>query len=96
MNTSFHFLFTLGYLFFTSITGCSEGGPRIRILYLEQNEKKLLFYGSIHSNDPDDSMFEDIERRFLELQPDIALVEGLVYDCKKSMGVGFSCKGRRQ
>jgi hypothetical protein len=78
VNSLFHLIFILGYLFASAI-GCSDGGSPIKILYLEQNEKRLLFYGSDHSNDPDDSMFEDIEKRFLEFQPEIALVEGKYY-----------------
>ena len=46
------------------------------ILDLQKGEKHLIFYGSDHSNAPDDPMFDDIEKRFLDLKPEIIFNEG--------------------
>ena len=46
------------------------------ILELKNENKYLLFYGSIHSNDKNDQMFKDIEERFIKINPQIVLVEG--------------------
>lgn len=75
-NSAFFLAFIL---LVTVVSGCSEEEPRsqtIRVLGLGYNEKQLLFYGSTHSNDANDPMFEDIESKFLEFQPDAVLVEG--------------------
>ena len=46
------------------------------ILDLQKGKKHLVFYGSDHLNDPADPMFTDIEKRFLEMNPEIVFNEG--------------------
>ncbi|MCK4643903.1 hypothetical protein KAU32_09775 [bacterium] len=46
------------------------------IIDLQKGKKHLIFYGSDHTNDPANPMFDDIEKRFLDMQPDIAFNEG--------------------
>lgn len=46
------------------------------ILDLQKGKKRLVFYGSDHSNNPSDPMFNDIEKYFLDLKPQIAFNEG--------------------
>lgn len=64
------------------ITGCSneyEKATKIKgveVLEIKKNDKLLLFYGSRHSNDIKDPMFEEIKKYFIETQPQIVLVEG--------------------
>jgi mannose-6-phosphate isomerase-like protein (cupin superfamily) len=43
---------------------------------LEGGSKALLFYGSVHSNNPNDPMFDDIEKKFYSFQPDFVWIEG--------------------
>jgi hypothetical protein len=51
--------------------------PAPYVLHLEgKSGAELLYYGSRHSCDPADPMFDDIRARFLALQPNVALVEG--------------------
>ncbi len=51
-------------------------GPESDTLLLEGQSKTLLFFGSVHSNDPDDPMFDDIEDKFKSFNPDFVLIEG--------------------
>ncbi len=56
------------------------------VLELENKENHLIVYGCPHSFDPSDSMFMDIEKRILKLNPDMVLNEGgnwPVFDTKK-------------
>ncbi|MBC8490036.1 MAG: hypothetical protein H8D45_28805, partial [Bacteroidetes bacterium] len=46
------------------------------ILDLQKGNKHLVVYGCLHSFNPDDSMFLDIENRFTGLSPDFSLNEG--------------------
>lgn len=46
------------------------------ILDLQKGNKHLVVYGCLHSFNPDDSMFFDIENRFISLSPDFTLNEG--------------------
>ena len=46
------------------------------ILDLQKGEKHLIFYGSDHSNDPTNHQFDDIEKRFLKMKPEISFNEG--------------------
>ncbi|KPU46078.1 hypothetical protein OXPF_01880 [Oxobacter pfennigii] len=48
----------------------------VEIINLDKNNKKLLFYGSNHSNDIDSPMFKDIEKNFNRIKPQVVLVEG--------------------
>jgi hypothetical protein len=50
--------------------------PAPYVLHLQGSCVELLYYGSRHSCDPADPMFDDIRSRFLALQPSVALVEG--------------------
>ena len=55
------------------------------ILELKNKENHLLVYGCNHSFDTSNSMFTDIEKRLLKLNPDIVLNEGgdwLIFDTK--------------
>lgn len=46
------------------------------ILDLKKGKKHLIFYGSDHINDSADPMYADIEKRFLEMNPEIVFNEG--------------------
>jgi hypothetical protein len=48
----------------------------IKIIDLKSNSKRLLFYGSVHSNNKVDPMFTDIESKFNSTKPQVVLVEG--------------------
>lgn len=51
--------------------------PTPYVYKLLGKRKELLYYGSAHhSADPQNPMFTDIEEKFLEFNPDIALFEG--------------------
>lgn len=50
--------------------------PGVKIIDMKSGGKHLLFYGSRHSNDKTDPMFEDIEKKFLSMNPQVVLVEG--------------------
>ncbi|ROR28219.1 hypothetical protein EDD66_105158 [Mobilisporobacter senegalensis] len=45
-------------------------------LYLTSQNKSLLWFDIVHSNNPHDIMFNDIEIKFVEFSPDLVLVEG--------------------
>lgn len=51
-------------------------GERIYTFELTNGQKKILYFGSAHTNNPDDPIFEDIKKRFDELDPEIVYVEG--------------------
>ncbi|MTI66877.1 MAG: TraB/GumN family protein [Firmicutes bacterium] len=62
-----------------NITGCqvfNNKSEKIKILDLKDGDKHLLFYGSEHSNDEKNPMFEDIKEKFHFINPEIVLVEG--------------------
>ncbi|MTI71841.1 MAG: TraB/GumN family protein [Firmicutes bacterium] len=62
-----------------NITGCqvfNNKSEKIKILDLKEGDKHLLFYGSEHSNDENNPMFEDIKEKFHSINPEIVLVEG--------------------
>lgn len=44
---------------------------------LKAGEKQLRYFGSFHVMDPEDPVFEQIEKSFNEIDPDIVLVEGV-------------------
>ena len=46
------------------------------IIDLKKGNKHLIFFGSRHSNDPNDPMFNLIEEKINDMKPDIALHEG--------------------
>lgn len=50
--------------------------PTPYVYKLSGKGKELLYYGSTHSADPEDPIFTDIEKKFFEFDPDIALCEG--------------------
>jgi hypothetical protein len=50
--------------------------PLPYILDISNKQKHLIYYGVNHSNNPNDSMFIDIENRFINLKPEIAFNEG--------------------
>lgn len=45
------------------------------VFELEKNGKKLVYFGASHSQDPNDPMFADIEKKFKELDPQLVLIE---------------------
>ena len=47
------------------------------VFELEKGPKKLVYYGSDHSNDPAHRIFNDIEQRFNNASPQIVIVEGI-------------------
>jgi hypothetical protein len=55
-----------------------QGKPRqIPYVYtIRSGDREILFYGAKHLRNPDDPMFEDIENRMNEFQPDCVFVEG--------------------
>ena len=48
----------------------------VHIIDLKDGTKHLLFYGSKHSNNKTDPMFEDIKEMFFKMDPQRVLVEG--------------------
>jgi hypothetical protein len=46
------------------------------VLNLSGADWQLFYFGSRHSNDPEDPMFDEIERYFLQVRPRIAFNEG--------------------
>jgi hypothetical protein len=46
------------------------------VLDISFKAKRLIYYGATHSQNPADTMFDDIERKFHELKPEIAFNEG--------------------
>lgn len=83
----------LKYYFFivllAAFAACDDDWPsapealNVRYLRIDAGGSSLFYYGSHHSNDPADPMFEDISRKLEEWQPDIVLIEG-GYDSDKS------------
>ena len=57
------------------------------VFELESEDKKLVYFGSKHTNDPGDPLFEKIEEKFKETNPEIVYVEGIsrVHDEKELM-----------
>lgn len=47
-----------------------------KILRLEGKQKKLLYFGTYHSNQPQDSLFDKIKASFMEFKPKFVLHEG--------------------
>lgn len=54
-----------------------EGHNPIYVFEVEKNEKKITYFGVKHSNQPDDPMFGEIEKRFKQADPQIVFVEGM-------------------
>ena len=50
-----------------------KGGDHLK---LSDDSGELFWFSGIHSNDPKNIMFGDIEKKFLEFMPDLVLVEG--------------------
>ena len=48
-----------------------------RFFELTNVDRALAFYGSTHSNDSGNPMFEEIRQKFTDFKPDIVLVEGV-------------------
>ncbi len=45
-------------------------------LYLNDGTHELFWFNGIHSNDPKNIMFADLEKKFINFNPDFVLVEG--------------------
>ena len=41
------------------------------------NKKQLLFYGEMHSNDPKNKQYQEIENAFNDFKPDLVVIEGI-------------------
>ncbi len=54
-----------------------DGSQRAYVFEVTVGNKKLVFFGSSHTNDPEDHLFTEIEEKFKELQPEIVFVEGM-------------------
>lgn len=50
---------------------------RTYVFQIENGEKKLVYFGSDHTNDPEDPIFGQIKEQFDLLKPDIVYVEGM-------------------
>lgn len=50
--------------------------PLPYVLDIYKGKKHLVYYGTQHSNNPDDSMYLDMEKRFITLKPQFAFNEG--------------------
>ena len=60
-----------------AISSCRDSEKKIPFtLELQKGRKHLVVYGCRHSFDPKDPMFNDIERRFMDLMPELTLNEG--------------------
>jgi len=49
---------------------------RAYLLELKKGDKQLVYFGSPHIYDPEDPLFEEIQRKFVEFKPEIVYVEG--------------------
>ena len=60
---------------------------RTHVFELTRGDVKLVYFGTSHTNNPDDPIFEDIQKIFRALQPDMVYVEGQEYinDKKESV-----------
>ena len=46
------------------------------VFEIESGDKKISYFGAEHSRNPQNPMFEELEQKFLETNPDIVFVEG--------------------
>jgi hypothetical protein len=53
-----------------------DEGERKYVYELNVGKKKLCYFGSDHSNDPDDTLFVDIKNTFERVNPDLVMIEG--------------------
>ena len=53
-----------------------EGKERFYLFEIKSQGKKIMYFGSPHTNDPSDPVFEEIQKRFDEMKPEIVYVEG--------------------
>lgn len=51
-------------------------GERSYVFELTNGEKKIVYFGSSHTNDPEDPLFEEIKKKFEEANPEIVYIEG--------------------
>ncbi len=51
-------------------------GKRTYVYEVENGEKKIVYFGAWHTNDPEDQLFDEIKAKFDEIQPDIVFIEG--------------------
>lgn len=60
---------------------------RTYVFELTRGDAKLVYFGTSHTNDPDDPIFDEIKKVFDELQPNMVYVEGQEYinDAKESV-----------
>ncbi|MES2416136.1 MAG: hypothetical protein V4504_00315 [Patescibacteria group bacterium] len=49
---------------------------RSYVFHYKNKDKEILFFGTAHTNKPEDPLFIDIEKKFKEIKPDIVYVEG--------------------
>jgi hypothetical protein len=52
-------------------------GDQSYVVECGQGEKKLVFFGSPHTNDPENPIFIKIREKFEEVGPEIVYVEGM-------------------
>ena len=57
------------------VTG--EGEDETYVYELANGQKKITFFGAKHSHDPDHPQFDELERRFSQLNPDMVYLEGM-------------------
>lgn len=50
---------------------------RTYVLEYEKDDAAVLFYGSPHTTDPEDSVFDDIKDKFNSFKPEVVFVEGM-------------------
>src|SRR3989344_9476644 len=51
--------------------------PELHVFDIEKDDKILRFFGSKHSNNPDDLIFSEIRKQFNDFQPDAVFIEGV-------------------
>ncbi len=54
----------------------AENDHSVRTLQLKNGEYELTYVPAIHSNDPKDSLMQEIETRFQEMGPALVVIEG--------------------
>lgn len=67
----------LSFLIIVIITSCNNNNNNtVQKAHIKESNKEVLYYGSVHSNDTTDVMFNDIEKSFQEFMPEMVLIEG--------------------
>lgn len=57
-------------------TAFAKNEQRSYVFELENGEKKIVYFGSSHTNDPEDPLFQQIQEKFQESAPEMVYIEG--------------------